>query len=161
MTHIKKIVFLGHFGVGKTSLIRRFVESEFSEDYLVTVGVHVKKKDVVINNETVSLIIWDIEGNTSINKARSSYLLGSDGFIYVFDVGRPETYKDLPDEMKYLQAHFKDIPVCKVGNKSDLFKGEFTEDFFKEQIYKGCIFTSAKTGENVEAIFTKIAQELL
>ena len=66
MATVKKIVLLGHFGVGKTSLVRRYIDSAFSEDYLVTVGVHVKKKDVVVNDEPVTLIIWDIEGNNSI-----------------------------------------------------------------------------------------------
>ncbi|MEM7185395.1 MAG: GTP-binding protein, partial [Bacteroidota bacterium] len=54
----KKVVLLGHFGVGKTSLLRRFVDEAFSEDYLVTVGVHVKKKAITINEQEVSLIIW-------------------------------------------------------------------------------------------------------
>lgn len=73
MAQTKKIVILGHFGVGKTSLIRRYVDSAFSEDYLVTVGVHVKKKEIDLHDEKVTLIIWDIEGNTAIDKARKSY----------------------------------------------------------------------------------------
>ena len=102
MSHPKKVVLLGHFGVGKTSLLRRFVEATFSEDYMVTVGVHVKKKEVIIDKEPLTLIIWDIEGNTSIEKARNSYLIGTNGFIYVFDVTRPETYENISKELDYL-----------------------------------------------------------
>lgn len=161
MATVKKIVLLGHFGVGKTSLVRRYVESAFSEDYLVTVGVHVKKKDVMVEDEPVTLIIWDIEGNNSIEKARNSYLLGTHGFIYVFDVKRQETYANLQDEMQFLEDNYSQTPVRLVGNKSDLFTDEFNASFFKEDIYKDCYFSSAKTGDNVENLFLDIAKSTL
>jgi len=161
MTHSKKIVILGHFGVGKTSLVRQFVESAFSEDYLVTVGVHVKKKTVEIESKTINLILWDIEGNTSIKKARESYLLGTHGFIYVFDVTHPETYENIANEMAFLSEKYPHIPVDVVGNKADLFTEEFTSDFFKDKHFSQCLFTSAKTGENVVEVFKKIALQTL
>ena len=161
MATVKKIVLLGHFGVGKTSLVRRYIDSAFSEDYLVTVGVHVKKKDVVVNDEPVTLIIWDIECNNSIEKARSSYLLGSQGFIYVFDVSRQETYEDINSEMNFLAKNHENIPVCLVGNKSDLFTEDFTKEFFKDKEFENCYFTSAKTGENVEDMFLDLAKRTL
>ena len=158
MSRSKKIVLLGHFGVGKTSLVRRFVESEFSEDYLVTLGVHVKKKEVLLNKEKVTLIIWDIEGNTSLSKARKSYLTGSHGFLYIFDVSRPETFENLENEMDFLNVNYPGISVCKIGNKSDLMSSENVKDFFKSEKFKDCEFTSAKNGENVEEIFLKITK---
>lgn len=161
MTHSKKVVLLGHFGVGKTSLLRRFVDEAFSEDYLVTVGVHVKKKDILIDGETVSLILWDIEGNTSIEMARNSYLLGTHGFIYVFDITRPETFQNIEKEFEYLATKFPTTPVCLVGNKADQFNERLTKEFFKEDHFKNCFFTSAKTGENVDSLFEKIASKTL
>jgi small GTP-binding protein len=161
MATVKKIVLLGHFGVGKTSLVRRYIDSAFSEDYLVTVGVHVKKKDVLVNDEPVTLIIWDIEGNNSIEKARSSYLLGTQGFIYVFDITRQETYEDIGSEMNFLKEHHENVPVCLVGNKSDLFTEDFTKDFFTDEVFDDCHFTSAKTGDNVEALFLDLAKRTL
>ncbi|MBT8262053.1 MAG: GTP-binding protein [Bacteroidia bacterium] len=161
MAAVKKIVLLGHFGVGKTSLVRRYIDSAFSEDYLVTVGVHVKKKEVIVNDEPVTLIIWDIEGNNSIEKARSSYLLGTQGFIYVFDITRQETYESIEEEMAFLQEHHDQVPVCLVGNKSDLFTDEFTKEFFKDPEFESCYFTSAKTGDNVEALFLDLAKRTL
>ena len=56
MNTAKKIVLLGHFGVGKTSIIRQFVTNEFASDYKVTIGVHILKREVVVNGENVSLI---------------------------------------------------------------------------------------------------------
>ena len=161
MTHSKKIVLLGHFGVGKTSLVRQFVESAFSEDYLVTVGVHVKKKTVEVDKNEINLIIWDIEGNSSIDKARKSYLLGTHGFIYVFDITRPETYEHISGEIAFLSENYPSIPMCIVGNKADLFTEEFTPDFFKDEHFNQCFFTSAKTGKNVTEIFQEIALQTL
>lgn len=161
MNYPKKIVLLGHFGVGKTSLLRQFVDTIFSEDYLVTVGVHVKKKEITVNQQQVQLIIWDIEGNTSIDKARNSYLLGSHGFIYVFDVTRPATYENIEDEIKFLDTNYPNIPACIVGNKADLFTEEFTPEFFGDEVFDNCFFTSAKTGENVSEIFNAIAKQTL
>ena len=161
MTHSKKIVMLGHFGVGKTSLVRQFVDSAFNEDYLVTVGVHVKKRTIEIGAQEISLLIWDIEGNTAIDKARKSYLLGTHGFIYVFDITRPETYEHIANEMTYLSEKHPAIPVCVVGNKADLFTEEFTQDFFKDEHFKNCFYTSAKTGKNVAETFQEIASKTL
>lgn len=161
MSAVKKIVLLGHFGVGKTSLVRRYIDSQFSEDYLVTVGVHVKKKDLKIDGQTVTLIIWDIEGNSSIDKSRSSYLLGTQGFVYVFDVTRQETYEDIQSEIDYLDTNYKNIPVNIVGNKSDLFTDDFSQEFFKDDVFKDCYFTSAKTGDHVEELFRSIAKRTL
>ncbi|NND62469.1 MAG: GTP-binding protein [Flavobacteriaceae bacterium] len=157
----KKVVILGHFGVGKTSLIRQYVDEAFSEDYIVTVGVHVKKKDIEVSDQTVSLIIWDIEGNSSIDKARNSYLLGTHGFVYVFDVGRPETYENITSEMSYLSENHAEVPVSLVGNKCDLFTKDFNETFFSSESFKNCFFTSAKTGENVNEVFMNITKQML
>lgn len=161
MEYPKKIVLLGHFGVGKTSLVRQFVDTIFSEDYLVTVGVHLKKKEVLINEQKVQLIIWDVEGNTSVEKARSSYLLGSHGFLYVFDITRPTTYENIASEMAFLSEHFPEVPRCIVGNKADLFTQDFTPDFFTEDALKQCFFCSAKTGENVSEVFNALAKKTM
>ena len=112
MTVSKKIVLIGHFGVGKTSLIRRFVENTFSEDYKVTIGVHISKKTINIPaGELISLIIWDLEGQDDIKKTRPSYLLGTNGFIYVFDLSRPATFENLNSELTFLKENFPNTPV--------------------------------------------------
>ena len=159
----KKIVLLGHFGVGKSSLIRRFVENTFSEDYKVTIGVHIFKKEInkLENNNDVALIIWDLEGNDDITQTRASYLLGTDAFIFVFDITRPETYKDLEIDLQYLKTHYPNIPIKVVGNKKDLVTKEFVRRMnVKMKRYVDC-FTSAKTGDDVEDVFVTLASELI
>lgn len=161
MNITKKIVLLGHFGVGKTSLIRQFIDKEFNPEYMVTIGLQVKKKQLEINGNTVSLIIWDIEGNTSVEKSRKSYLQGSSGFVYVVDVTRPETYKNINNEVAFLQKHFPAVPIITVGNKIDLTKSDSLQTFFQEKQLNIDILTSAKTGECVETLFTNLAKSFI
>jgi small GTP-binding protein len=158
----KKIILLGHFGVGKSSLIRQFVENSFTTDYKVTIGVHILKKEVEIApDETVSLIIWDLEGYEDIKKTRASYLLGTHGFIYVFDVTRPATFQNLEEDITYLTSQYANTPLKVVGNKVDLI----TKSYLKENKNIFGItpdfFTSAKTGDNVDDLFTILAKELV
>lgn len=161
MTSSKKVVLVGHFGVGKTSLLRRFIDNQFSEDYIVTIGVQIKKKVVPLKSgETLSLIIWDLEGNTTIKKARSSYLLGASGFIYVFDASRIETYKNIKEEITYLEKLFPQSVIRIVGNKIDLVNEVDISQTLSSLGITTDIFTSAKTGENVDSFFINLAEAL-
>lgn len=137
------------------------MDQAFSEDYLVTLGVHIKKKDIQIENETISLIIWDIEGKTRIDDTRKAYLLGSHAFVYVFDILRPETYENIESELNYIKKNYTNVPYSLVGNKADLFTKTFTPSFFEAPIYKDCVFTSAKTGDQVEELFKELAKKTL
>lgn len=162
MSVSKKIVLLGHFGVGKSSLLRRFVENTFSENYTVTIGVHIMKKEVDLeNSNNITLIIWDVEGTDDFTKYRSSYLLGASSFIYVFDATRAITYSDLKYNLNHLGENFPGISVHVVGNKVDLVdKKQLLKDL-KAQEVKHSYLSSAKTGENVELLFRDIAAQLL
>ena len=82
----KKICMLGGFSVGKTSLVRRFVQSIFSETYLTTVGVKIDKKSVVLSDKTVDLILWDLAGEDDIGSFRLSYVRGASGLVLVSSV---------------------------------------------------------------------------
>lgn len=159
----KKIVLLGHFGVGKSSLIRRFVENTFSENYKVTIGVHIFKKNISIpeKGKEVSLVIWDLEGNDDINNTRLSYLLGTHAFIYVFDVTRPETYKNLESEINFLKEKQNKTPITVVGNKEDLV----TKAYLKQNVENfgrlTDLYISAKTGSKVDFLFSSLAETLI
>jgi len=157
----KKIVLIGHFGVGKTSLIRRFVKNRFSEDYKVTIGVHISKKGVELDNQSIALIIWDLEGQDDINKTRSSYLLGTHGFIYVFDLSRPATFENLESELNFLKENYPSIPIKVVGNKTDLVNKAYLTKYSDTFQHFVDLFVSAKTGSKVETLFSKLAKELI
>ncbi len=158
----KKVVLLGHFGVGKTSLFRRFIDNEFSEEYKVTLGVQIKKKIVQLpDGRELSMIIWDTEGHSnSIEDTRKSYLLGSHAFIYVFDVTRPETYATLNQDLDYLKENYTKVPAKILGNKLDLVnQKEISDHLISQNIHFDCL-ASAKTNKNVQNFFSDLAKEI-
>src|SRR5579863_7193776 len=79
----KKVCMLGGFSVGKTSLVRRYVESIFSDTYLTTVGVKIDKKTVATPDRTVTLILWDVAGEDDVSTVKMSYLRGAAGYVLV------------------------------------------------------------------------------
>ncbi|AWG21116.1 GTP-binding protein [Flavobacterium faecale] len=161
MSISKKIVLVGHFGVGKSSLIRRFVQNAFSEDYIVTIGVQIHKKEIVVNNTNLTFIIWDVEGKDDLEKIRQSYLLGTSGFIYVIDPTRDSTYINLEREIDFIHQNFPTSSVVKVASKADLIDEEV---FIKELSANNLavdFLSSAKTGKNVQEIFEKLGLNLI
>ena len=161
MQKSKKIVILGHFGVGKTSLIRRFVKDSFSDNYKVTIGVHITKKVVEITaDETISLIIWDLEGTDDIKMLRDSYLLGTHGVVFVFDVSRPSTFQNINEDLKIVKIKTPKIPIMVVGNKVDLVILNDLQSLLKDNNITANFLTSAKTGNSVNEMFTQLASLL-
>ncbi|NLV66061.1 MAG: GTP-binding protein [Spirochaetes bacterium] len=160
-----KIIMLGDFSVGKTSLIRRYVENVFDESYLTTIGVRVSQKSVPLNDgkPDANLLIWDIAGNDGLSTVIHQYIKGSSGAIITGDLTRKETLV----YMNKYHALFKELcperPVVFVLNKTDLLDGS-TPDYvtrFKNEVEETTgyrvIFSSAKTGDAVEEIFREIA----
>ena len=162
MSNSKKVVLLGHFGVGKTSLMRRFVENAFSEEYKVTLGVQIQKKVINLSvRKTLSMIIWDIEGNTTIKNTRSSYLLGTSGFIYVFDATRIDTFNELNEEIEFLKSQYPKAKIKIIANKVDLVNRKSLEDLLVSKNIECDYFTSAKTGEMVNEMFEALGKEIM
>ncbi len=136
------------------------MNNEFSSDYKVSIGVHILKKEVQLsNNDSVSIIIWDMEGTDSLTLINKVYLLGTHSFIYVYDVTRPLTFKSLSQDIISLKTRFPTSLIKTVGNKVDLLtdiEKEKHQVLFKINDY----LSSAKTGENIEQLFQDIAIEL-
>jgi small GTP-binding protein len=159
-----KICMLGGFGVGKTSLVSRFVHSIFSDKYLTTVGVKIEKKSVAAASQQVDLIIWDIYGEDDFQKVRASYLRGSSGYLLVADGTRRETLataRALHDLAHSVIGH---VPFVLVLNKTDLVQHwEMPESDLVELASGGwqIVRTSAKTGTNVDAAFDVLASKML
>ncbi len=157
----KKIILTGSFGVGKTSLFNKFVFNKFDDKYLTTIGVNVNKKSIKIEDQEVSLLLWDIAGEVSQDKIPNSYFLGSSGIIYVFDLTRPSTYKNIAKDIEYLQKMSNEAIVKVVGNKSDLVTVEQIEAIKTTLPAPWDIITSAKTGENVDSLFYSLAKAFI
>lgn len=158
MQKSKKVVILGHFGVGKTSLIRRFVDNQFSDKYKVTIGVHISKKVVTFSaEESISMILWDLEGTDSLDQVRDAYLLGTHGVIFVFDVTRPSTFQQLNTDLKIVSKKLPERPLLVVGNKKDLVSEKDLNELLLSHNISHDFLTSAKTGDTVEDVFLNLA----
>ncbi len=156
----KKIILLGQFGVGKSSLIERFVHQEFSELYITTIGVKIDKKEVQFGDKKYSLLIWDIAGEDAQIKVPAAYKLGAHGAIFVFDLTMPSSFESLEQDIAYMKKNIPPIPFVLAGNKADLVN-EAELSRIKEIIPSDdYIYSSAKTGENVENIFTSLVKKM-
>jgi small GTP-binding protein len=154
----RKVLITGSFAVGKTSLFRRFIYNEFSDKYLTTIGVKVDKKEVDVEGQPISLVLWDVAGEVSQDKVPRSYILGASAIIYMFDLKRPQTCQNMETDLQILQEMLPGCLVRIIGNKKDLVDDAQLEVF--RQDYQPHFFTSAKTGENVEELFYDIASKL-
>ncbi len=157
----KKVILTGSFGVGKTSLFHRFIYSTFDERYLTTIGVKVAKKSIDVDGRELNMIIWDIAGEVTQDKVPTSYFGGADGIIYVFDLTRETTMKNIDTDIAYLKKILPDAAYKTVGNKKDLLSEAQITDFANQFGFQPDLFTSAKTGDNVEALFQFLGIELL
>lgn len=169
----KKICLVGDFGVGKTSLIRRFVDRQFSDQYLSTVGVKISSKVVSLasteaeKNTSLKLLIWDLEGHTKFKAIAPSYLQGASGAIVVADVTRQETIDNLAERLElFFSINPQSLAILAL-NKSDLVDAEIINQLllkFNNQEDERVIATyntSAKTGENVDDIFDKLSYRIM
>ncbi|MGA7855368.1 MAG: Rab family GTPase [Candidatus Acidiferrales bacterium] len=160
----KKVCMLGSFSVGKTSLVRRFIESIFDETYHTTIGVKVDKKVVSVNGEAVTLMLWDIYGEDIFQKMRMSYLRGMSGYLLIVDGTRRQTLADALAMHERIVAEFGKLPAVLVLNKEDL-RDQWEIDSAQEASLAEngwtVRHTSAKTGEAVENVFLHLGQAML
>jgi small GTP-binding protein len=162
-----KVVMLGDFAVGKTSLVRRFVYDDFSDAYLTTIGVKVTKKTVSVahlgEDKTASLLLWDISGNDRFNEISADYLRGAAAGIIVGDVTRPETAASMQSHMALLHSVNPGIMCAFVLNKVDLADDLAWETLRSAGIVpgEGWYRTSAKNDLNVRALFDGLAAQLI
>ena len=156
----KKICMLGGFSVGKTSLVKRYVHSVFSEAYLTTVGVKIDKKTVDLADRTVNLILWDLAGEDDINSFRISNLRGAAGYVLVADGTRPSTLDVALSLRERVEAEYGKLPFVLLLNKSDLTEQWAVSDAELAGLReKGWWVqpSSARTGEGVEDAFKDLA----
>ncbi len=164
---IRKILLLGEGGVGKTSIINRYIHMTFSDQYFMTIGaqfavsiVHVKKYD-----KRVKLSIWDLAGEQRFNFVQASYFKGLKGSFVVFDVTNKRSFKMVPNWLNSIKENSTEDPIIfLVGNKIDLedrvISREEAEAFAKEhnlEYYE----TSAKEGIGINEIFENMAAKLV
>ena len=167
----RKICLLGDFSVGKTSLIRRFVENKFSDDYLSTVGVKVSRKSIDLrvqeSEQQVNLLIWDLEGQTKFKSIAPAYVTGASGSIIVADLTRTDTLDNLQQHIYLFLSTNPQGFVVVALNKADLIETEKLSKLLELYGDNSCAQvlnvypTSAKTSQNVEQMFNELALRIL
>ncbi len=158
----KKICMVGAFGVGKTSLVTRFVQSIFSEKYLTTVGVKIDKKQMVVDGEEVTLMLWDLAGKDAVTQIKPEHLRGASGYILVVDGTRADTLRAAIEQQARCEEVTSGAPFTVVVNKADIKQQwELGEADFNALQPWTLVFSSAKTGEGVEQLFLDLATRIL
>ena len=159
----KKVCLLGDFAVGKTSLVRYFVEGIFDDRYLSTIGVKISRRSINRPYGELNLIIWDLAGSGEFS-SWSSYLRGISGALIVCDLTRRETLDGFERYSDWVRQMNEAAPLIFIGNKVDLVDQRLISDAdllsATEALGGEYFLSSAKTGEQVAASFLSLAGAL-
>lgn len=159
----RKVCMLGDFGVGKTSLVARFVRNTFSEQYLTTVGAKVDSKEVALpSGETLKLVVWDIAGKSALDALNMSYLRGASGLLLVADGTREATLRAALDLLMQSRSLLPEAEVVLLVNKLDIVdRWEVAPATLAELRRSLPVYeTSARFGDGVEAAFAELGRRL-
>lgn len=163
--YLFKILLIGNSGVGKSSLLLRFADDTFTDNFMPTIGVDFKIRTLEVDGKTIKLQIWDTAGQERFKTITSSYYKGAHGIIVVYDVTDKESFKNIDTWMNEVEKHASDnVSRILVGNKSDLTDSrQVSTDEGKElsdQYNIRFMETSAKESANVEEAFTLMTKEI-
>jgi small GTP-binding protein len=157
----KKICMVGEFGVGKTSLVRRFVDSIFDERYLTTIGVKIDRKDITVGSTSVTLMLWDLAGEDDLAQLKVSHLRGAAGYILVADGCRAASLAKAVELQKRIADQLGPLPFVLVVNKADLRDQWEVQGRAITENGWPTFETSAKAGTGVEEVFLALAGKLI
>ena len=158
---IFKMILVGDSGVGKTNILSRYVNNEFSETTKSTVGVELGYKIEEINNTKVKVQIWDTAGQERYKSITNTYYKGAKGALIVYDISRKESFLNVDKWIADLKE-FGEENVCilLIGNKCDLenMRQVPTDDVSKkaQQYNIGFCETSALSAKNIDFAFQKL-----
>ena len=165
-----KICVFGDGGVGKTTLVNRYLTGLFKSNYKITIGADFFMKKLEFDENKITLQIWDFAGEERFRFLLPRYVEGSNGGIFMFDITRYSSILNIYDWLSVFKESFDrkeiDITLIIVGGKSDLdFKRkistEETLEIAKKNNFNEYIECSSKTGDNVEEIFLKITRMMI
>lgn len=162
-----KVCILGDSAVGKTTLTHRYLSGVFKESYKLTLGMDFYVKKLHLNGNKIALHIWDFAGEDKFRFLLSSTLVGTHGAIFMYDLTRYNTFKNLTDWLTVFdnsnQTHNQEVPKVLVGGKLDLMENrtisqEEAKSFTNENNFLEYLECSSKTGENIDIVFDIISR---
>ncbi|CAD8081245.1 unnamed protein product [Paramecium sonneborni] len=160
-----KFILIGDIAVGKTSLLKQFVEKRFNDDYNLTIGVEFNIKYIQVNDHVIKLQMWDTSGQESFKSVTRLYYRAAAGAIMVFDITRRETFENIRNwHRDALDNGNSRMKFLLIGNKTDLQNLREVQFYEADQYAKEneCIYTecSALQGFNVENAFMELAHQI-
>ncbi len=166
-----KLCIFGDGGVGKTTLVQRYLTRVFKEDSIrMTIGADFSIKTFEIEGKKVVVRIWDFAGEERFKVLLPSFAKGADGGIFMYDISRYTSIKNLDDWLSIFERNVKGqqikIPIVMVGGKLDLEDKRSVEtaeaiELSKTHNLQGIYECSSKTGVNVEEIFEHITRKMM
>eukprot|EP00485_Elphidium_margaritaceum_P003504 CAMPEP_0202697946 /NCGR_PEP_ID=MMETSP1385-20130828/11238_1 /ASSEMBLY_ACC=CAM_ASM_000861 /TAXON_ID=933848 /ORGANISM="Elphidium margaritaceum" /LENGTH=412 /DNA_ID=CAMNT_0049354531 /DNA_START=120 /DNA_END=1358 /DNA_ORIENTATION=+ len=164
--YLFKLVLIGDATVGKTSLLLRFADDSFKDNYISTIGVDFRFRTMNVDGDFVKLQIWDTAGQERFRTITSAYYRGADGVVLIYDLTNFRTFEHVQDWLNDVHKVVgSSIPKLIVGNKSDLVQQRQVDTMQAQQfamsVGASIIETSAKTADNVDKSFKMIAKELV
>jgi small GTP-binding protein len=164
-----QILLIGDSSVGKTSLIQRYANGIFKEEYLATVGLDYYTKQEMINDITVLVKLWDTAGQERFKALTPNYFRNAEGVVLAYDVTNSESFDNLKFWINSIKSNLGEknifIPIIIIGNKIDMegmrdITKEDASKFAKENNYK-YFETSAKTGQGVDEAIRDLVNQIL
>ena len=162
--YIFKIVLIGDTSVGKSCLLTRFADDQFTENYVTTIGVDFRFKTMIVMDKIVKVQVWDTAGQERYRSITNAYYRGAEGILIVFDLTKKESFENIENWINEVTVYTgKDVVMICLGNKNDLKKGIDKKDIYEFQKKTGLeiINVSAKTGDGVEEAFKHIIELLI
>ncbi|VDK79421.1 unnamed protein product [Onchocerca ochengi] len=161
-----KILIIGESGVGKSSLMLRFVDDTFDPEIAATIGVDFRVTSMMVDNNRVKLAIWDTAGQERFRTLTPSYYRGAQGVICVYDVSNRQTFERLGHWMNEVDTYSTKTDAVKmlIGNKIDITNREVTREEgleFAKKYRMLFIEASAKTREGVQCAFEELIEKVL
>ena len=155
-----KVCLLGEFAVGKTSTAERFVNNQFSDKYLTTIGVKVDTKNIVLPGDiNLKIVLWDVAGTDRFGDIEFAYLRGASGFLFVADGTRADTAETARNLKGQCDERYPGTPSVMLVNKSDLTGSWEVSSDLEQSLRKDfsdLFVTSAKTGDNIEGAIHRL-----
>lgn len=163
--YLFKLLVIGDSGVGKSCLLMRFADDQYTESFISTIGVDFKIKTIEFDGKTVKLQIWDTAGQERFRTITSSYYRGAHGIIIVYDCTNADTFNNVPTWLSEIDKYANDnVQKILVGNKCDLVQKKVVEyqqgKELADQLSIPFLETSAKNSTNVEQAFWTMAHEI-
>ncbi len=161
-----KCITTGDGGVGKTTLLHRYVEGHFLAETRITLGVDFFLKEVKVDRKKILFQIWDFGGQEHFRPLLKNYALGARGALLLFDLTRPSSLDQIDQWVDICRRDNPDIPILLLGTKLDLEDAISIDDEYAKTITKDFNFfnylkISSKTGENVNLAFKLLAKEIV